>query len=276
MIETAARQDLNKTQMLTISIVTFNPDLNEFRATLAALATALAPFDPTSVVITIIDNSSQDSVSAIVEEQLPGWPTRVFHGQGNVGFGRAHNLALSDMSEFHLILNPDIQMDHLALRNAIDFMQAHPDCGLLSPRAFWPDGKRQYLCKRYPAVFDLLLRGFAPKSIQSFFDNRLQRYEMRMETQNEQFWNPPIVSGCFMLFRRDVLVKTGGFDPRYFLYFEDFDLSVRTSRITKIAYVPSVEIVHMGGHAAKKGHWHIWQFLRSGLKFYKDHGFLFV
>ncbi|TMU95776.1 glycosyltransferase family 2 protein [Brucella haematophila] len=258
--------------MLTISIVTFNPDINEFRATLAALADALTPFDPTSVVITIIDNSSQDGVSAIVEEQLPGSQTRVIHGQGNVGFGRAHNLALSDMGEFHLILNPDIQMDHLALRNAIDFMQKHPDCGLLSPRAFWPDGKRQYLCKRYPAILDLLLRGFAPKRIQRFFDTRLKRYEMRVETQNDIFWNPPIVSGCFMLFRREVLVKAGGFDPGYFLYFEDFDLSVRSSRITKIAYVPSVEIVHMGGHAAKKGHWHIWQFLRSSVKFYSDHG----
>jgi len=262
--------------MLTISIVTFNPDINEFRATLAALADALAPLDPTSVVITIIDNSRQDSVSAIVEEQLPRWQTRVIHGQGNVGFGRAHNLALSDMGEFHLILNPDIQMDHLALSNAIDFMQKHPDCGLLSPRAFWPDGKRQYLCKRYPAIFDLLLRGFAPKRIQRFFDTRLKRYEMRVETQNDIFWNPPIVSGCFMLFRREVLVKAGGFDSGYFLYFEDFDLSVRSGRITKIAYVPSVEIVHMGGHAAKKGHWHIWQFFRSGLKFYKDHGFLLV
>jgi len=258
--------------MLTISIVTFNPDKNEFRATLSALAAALTSFDPASVAITAIDNSSRNSVSAVVEEQLPGWQTRIIHGQGNVGFGRAHNLALSDMGKFHLILNPDIQMDHLALRNAIDFMQKRPDCGLLSPRAFWPDGKRQYLCKRYPAIFDLLLRGFAPKRIQRFFNDRLKRYEMRVETQNDIFWNPPIVSGCFMLFRRDVLMKTGGFDPGYFLYFEDFDLSVRTSRITKIAYVPSVEIVHMGGHAAKKGHWHIWQFLRSSVKFYSDHG----
>jgi len=259
--------------MLTISIVTFNPDINEFRTTLEALADALASFDPTSVAITVIDNSAEDTISAIVEEQFSTWKTCLIHGQGNVGFGRGHNLALSVMGKFHLILNPDIQMDHLALRNAIDFMQAHPDCGLLSPRAVWPDGKRQYLCKRYPAVFDLLLRGFAPKSVQKFFDNRLKRYEMRDETQNEIFWNPPIVSGCFMLFRSDVLAKTGGFDPGYFLYFEDFDLSVRSSQITKIAYVPSVEIVHRGGHAAKKGHWHIWQFFRSGMKFYRDHGF---
>lgn len=262
--------------MLTISIVTFNPDTNEFRATLAALSDALAPFDPTSVAITVIDNSSEDTISAIIEEQLPNWKTRVMHGQGNIGFGRGHNLALSDMGEFHLILNPDIQMDHLALRNAIDFMQTHPDCGLLSPRAFWPDGTRQYLCKRYPAIFDLLLRGFAPKSVRRFFDKRLKRYEMRTETQNDIFWNPPIVSGCFMLFRSNVLTKTGGFAPEYFLYFEDFDLSVRSSRISKIAYVPSVEIIHMGGHAAKKGHWHIWQFFRSSIKFYRDNGFRLI
>ncbi|KAB2730345.1 glycosyltransferase [Brucella anthropi] len=262
--------------VLTISIVTFNPDINEFRSTLAALADALTTFDPTSVAITVIDNSRQDSISAILEEQLPSWQKRLIHGQGNVGFGQGHNLALSDMGEFHLILNPDVQMNHLALRNAIEFMQKHSDCGLLSPRAFWPDGKRQYLCKRYPAVFDLLLRGFAPKGIQRFFDNRLQRYEMRAETQIDIFWNPPIVSGCFMLFRSDVLINMGGFDPGYFLYFEDFDLSLRTSCITKIAYVPNVEIVHTGGHAAKKGHWHIRQFFRSCLKFYWVHGFRLI
>ncbi len=272
-MEYVAPLEFDTVPKLTISIVTFNPDISEFRATLAALAAAAAHFGNTSVAITVIDNSSRSSVSEIIEEQLGGLRTKLIHGQGNVGFGQGHNLALSSLGEFHLILNPDIKMDHLSLSNAIDFMQTHPKCGLLSPQAFWPNGKRQYLCKRYPAVFDLFLRGFAPSSIQKFFEKRLNRYEMRSETQGDIFWNPPIVSGCFMLFRSDVLKKTGGFDPRYFLYFEDFDLSLRSRAITKLAYVPFVEIIHMGGHASKKGRWHIWQFLLSGLKFYKRYGF---
>lgn len=262
--------------MFTISIVTHNPNLAEFRTALFALNHALAHFDPDAVAITIIDNSIDDLISSIVKEQLANWKTKLITGHGNIGFGRGHNLALSEIGDFHLILNPDIEMDRCSLLNALDFMRNNPDCGLLSPRAYWPDGVRQYLCKRYPAVLDLLLRGFAPKLIQKLFDRRLSRYEMRLETQNSIFWNPPIVSGCFMLFRGSILQKTGGFDPQYFLYFEDFDLSIRSGRITKIAYTPDVKIVHTGGHAARKGRWHIWQFFRSSLKFYKTHGFRIV
>jgi GT2 family glycosyltransferase len=56
------------------------------------------------------------------------------------------------------------------------------------------------------------------------------------------------------------------------LYFEDFDISLRASEITRIAYVPEVRIIHDGGNAAKKGAWHIRQFLRSAVTFYASHG----
>jgi len=66
--------------------------------------------------------------------------------------------------------------------------------------------------------------------------------------------------------------STGGFDPRYFLYFEDFDWSVRLNRVTKTAYVPAVQIGHHGGGAAKKGFKHIYYFVKSALRFYRRHG----
>ncbi len=84
--------------------------------------------------------------------------------------------------------------------------------------------------------------------------------------------NPPIVSGCFLLFRTSILKKLGGFDPRYFLYFEDFDLSLRTRKITQIAYVPQVKIIHYGGQVAKKGRRHIIMFIRSSITFFNTHG----
>ncbi|RCI77000.1 glycosyltransferase family 2 protein [Brucella anthropi] len=257
--------------MFTISIVAYNPDLSEFHTSLSTLAEALTPFDPSSVAITIIDNSTNDLISSIIESQLANWKTTLINGQGNIGFGRAHNLALKHSGEFHLILNPDIEMERSALHNAINFMLANPDCGLLSPCAYWPSGKRQYLCKRYPAVFDLLLRGFMPKRIQLLFDHRLSHYEMRRETQQAIYWDPPIVSGCFMLFRGDILRELKGFDSRYMLYFEDFDISLRAAKLSHSTYVPSVQIIHNGGNAARKGLWHILQFLRSAVIFFTSH-----
>ncbi|RRY06288.1 glycosyltransferase [Brucella anthropi] len=274
--EPAAKDYDTESRFLTISIVTFNPVLTELGSTLDSLQLALEKLNRDKVLITIIDNSKVHTIKAYLDHSYPELPIRLIHGQGNIGFGRAHNLALDSMGEFHLILNPDIRLDPDALAEAIDFMLANSQCGLLSPYAEWPSGQRQYLCKQYPAIFDFLLRGFSPKLVQSFFRKRLASYEMQLETQDIVFWNPPIVSGCFMLFAREALLATKGFDDHYFLYFEDFDLSLRVGRITHIAYVPSVRIVHAGGNASKKGFRHICIFIRSAAKFYMAHGLRFL
>jgi GT2 family glycosyltransferase len=82
----------------------------------------------------------------------------------------------------------------------------------------------------------------------------------------------PIASGCFMFARRGVLEAVGGFSPDYFLYFEDYDLSMRIRRASRIAYVSRVRIVHHGGDAAKKGKTHVRLFLSSALRFFRTHG----
>lgn len=259
-------------QLVTISIVTFNPNFGELRKTLDSLVVALSQFETGSFSVIFVDNSEENSVSVFLQENYSSLPMRLIHGQGNIGFGRAHNLALSEMGEFHLALNPDVELHPDALENAIAFMKVNPQCGLITPYAEWPNGERQYLCKRYPTVFDLLLRGFAPKPIRSLFRKRLAHYEMQTETQSNVYWNPLIVSGCFMFFRSSILKEAQGFSDEYFLYFEDFDLSLRTHQFAQIAYVPSVCIVHAGGHTSKKGLRHILLFLQSALQFYRKHG----
>ncbi|KAB2654940.1 glycosyltransferase [Brucella tritici] len=258
--------------LLTISIVTFKPDPSELRSTLDSLAGALSGFDRAQIAITIVDNSPEDMISDLLQTALRSWDYKLIQGHGNVGFGRAHNLAIETTGQYHLVLNPDVQMAPDALKAAVEFMQEHPACGLISPYAVWPNGERQYLCKQKPSVLDLFLRGFAPVSISQLFEARLRRYEMQIETQDAVFWNPPIVSGCFMFLRGDILKKIQGFDHRYFLYFEDFDLSLRCACRSSIAFVPYVRIVHAGGHASRKGLWHRMQFIKSALLFYRTHG----
>ncbi|MCV9910490.1 glycosyltransferase family 2 protein [Brucella sp. HL-2] len=268
----ATYQPTNKQSLLTISIVTFNPNFAELEKTLNSLKIALNGFADETFSITVVDNSDSNEVASFLMRNYSELPLKLIHGQGNVGFGRAHNIALQEMGEFHLILNPDIQLAQDALVNALAFMRENENCGLLSPHASWPDGQRQYLCKRYPAVFDLILRGFAPRKIRSLFSTRLARYEMQAETQDVAYWNPPIVSGCFMFFKGTTLKNAGGFSDKFFLYFEDFDLALRSRKIADTAYLPTIRVVHAGGHASKKGLWHIKVFIRSAIKFYNTHG----
>jgi GT2 family glycosyltransferase len=122
-------------------------------------------------------------------------------------------------------------------------------------------------------LLDLFVRGFLPGSVRRLFARRLARYEMRdLINEKDIVWDPPIVSGCFMLFRTSVLKKLAGFDTRYFLYFEDYDLSLRAHDVARVVYAPAVRVLHHGGGAARKGSGHIRMFVASAYKFFSRFG----
>jgi len=64
----------------------------------------------------------------------------------------------------------------------------------------------------------------------------------------------------------------GGFDARYFMYFEDYDLSLRLGRRAALAYAPAARVVHHGGNASAKGPRHVLWFVRSAWRFFSRHG----
>jgi len=269
--------------MLAVSVVTYGGDVVCLESTLSHLAVAAGalPAGRAALRLVLVDNGpGAVERSAALSRLLQGWDggAEILSGHGNVGYGRGHNLAIGrHASAFHLVLNPDVELAPDALVQALAFLGAHPECGLLAPAVWGEDGTLQYLCKRRPAAVDLLLRGFAPQWLRERFRFRLDRYEMRdLINERDVVWDPPIVSGCCMLFRTGVLERVGGFDPRYFLYFEDFDLSLRTAQIARIAYVPAVRIVHHGGGAARKGLAHVRMFAASAAKFFNRHGWRLV
>ena len=268
---------------LDVSVVVYRADPAELRASLESLRHALAAARSAGLLdratVWLIDNGSDDPVAldrlaARALDPNDDWlRLTVLRGQGNVGYGAGHDLALlRPGGAWRLILNPDVLLDPEAISEGLRFLRQHPDVGLVTPHAVDAQGERQFLCKRYPSLLVLLLRGFASRSVRRRFQALLDRYEMRDLPVHEPATGIPIASGCFMLAREGVLRATGGFSSRYFLYFEDFDLSLRVGRISAIAYVPSVRIVHGGGDAARKGGLHRRLFVRSALTFFTTHG----
>mgnify|MGYP001208465087 CR=1 FL=1 len=235
-----------------------------------------------STTIFVIDNSTNESDLKLVcaEQQellkIESIKIRYVGGHGNIGYGAAQNLAIaSTNSDLHLILNPDVIVEAGALEESIKVFSSNPSVVLLSPRAQNDKGQKQYLCKRFPSVLTLLVRGFMPKYLQGLFKIRLGHYEMREIPEAGVTEDIPLISGCFMFSNTSLLRDIGGFDEGYFLYFEDFDLSVRLSRLGQIVHAPGVRIVHSGGGASRKGLKHVGYFFKSGIRFFNKYGWRF-
>lgn len=246
-----------------------------FITVLKSLVLAVDKLDQYEVVLIIHINSIEQKIEDFERQIKRVWGESVkfSHSKKNLGFGKGHNQAIkASECDYHLILNPDVILDNDALVYALDYLQSHNESVLVSPYACDEEGARQYLCKSNPTVFDLFLRGFAPAWCRRLFSRRLANYELKGQTEGAELVSVPIVSGCFMLLRRESFHAVGGFSENFFLYFEDFDLSIKLRHLGNLSYVPRVKIIHYGGHAAKKGSWHILLFVQSMCLFFTKHG----
>ncbi len=272
---------------LTVSIVTYRPNLVLLDRTLRTLAASLVAAREQGLMraanVVLIDNTgTRASAAAVIRVAREIFhdadvTMNYLHGHANIGYGAAHNLVMhGGNTHYHLVLNPDVELAKDALSRAFQYFGEHAETGVLVASSRRDDGAPEYVCKRYPMLLDLVLRGFAPRPVKRWFQRRLDHYEMRDLVDrvgaDESISPIPVMSGSFMFVRRKAIEATGGFDPRFFLYFEDFDWSVRLNRVTRSAYVPAVRIVHHGGGVTKKGPRHIGYFVRSAARFYNKHG----
>jgi GT2 family glycosyltransferase len=195
-----------------------------------------------NVKLHVIDNSPEPLVSKLFEDSRVSY---VFNGR-NLGFGAAHNLAMrSSLTEaaYHVALNPDVYFDPGVLEKLFDFARSRPDVGLVMPRVLNPGGSVQYLCKKLPTPFDLILRRFLPGPFRRLVEERLAQYELRDQDYSKMM-SVPALSGCFMMMNCAALAQVGLFDERYFLYLEDVDLCRRIHQNFKTIYYPEVAIYH--------------------------------
>ena len=170
----------------------------------------------------------------------------------NLGYGKAHNIALRDSAyhktEMHLVLNSDIRVAAEDIDAMHDWMLTNPQVGQLMPKVLNPDGSQQYLAKRLPTPLDVFGRRFLPKWMMR---SRNTRYELRDMDLSRPI-NAPYLSGCFMMLRTKAVVEAGLFDERYFMYPEDMDLTRTIHRNYLTLYYPAWTIVHEHAQASYK------------------------
>ena len=191
------------------------------------------------VDVYLADNTPEDLTAEKVQWLFPG--VTVLPQKGNIGFGRANNAVLPLLqSKYHLIMNPDVTFDPSLLSQMVGYMEAHPS---MTPKVLNEDGSEQFLPKKRISVHYLL------SGLLENYGGIFRRWRNEFTLADTDVRHPVPVefaTGCFLLIRTEVFLKLNGFDPRFFLYQEDSDLSRRIleQRLGSIVYHPDMQITH--------------------------------
>ncbi|MHB8095866.1 MAG: glycosyltransferase family 2 protein [Candidatus Aminicenantales bacterium] len=189
-----------------------------------------------SFEVIVVDNSSSDGSCAMVEKDFPG--TKLIRNAENEGFGRANNRAARESrGEFLLFLNTDVILRPGTLEPLLEEMRVHPSTGIAAPALVGAGDRPQVSFGGRVTFFTEMLR-------KTFLNRMIARRLRKDRRRREVRW----VSGAFLLARRSVFLESGGFDERFFLYFEDIDLCLRTlAGGWKVVFLPRAESFHCGG-----------------------------
>jgi GT2 family glycosyltransferase len=228
---------VQKLNNITASIVLFEENIHE-------LSSAVNSFlkTPLSKKLFLIDNSpSEELKDKFTHPDIE----YIFTGK-NLGFAAGHNLVIEKIkndSKYHLVLNPDVSFEPEVIPNLLREMEKNKDLSLIAPKVLFPNGEHQFSCRRYPSLFELLVR--RTSLLKNMFSSIIKRGEYYDKNLTIAFY-PEFIHGCFHLFKTEDFVRVKGFDERYFLYMEDVDICRKIDAIgKKKMYYPGEEISHI-------------------------------
>jgi hypothetical protein len=186
----------------------------------------------------VVDNDSRDGTVEYLRAHHP-WIT-VIESDANIGFGRGCNLGAREArTPYLLFINPDADLEPEALAVLLEFLELRPKAGLAAPAIVAPDGELQET-GTLPTPWSVL-RAAAGRAIP------------RKIQPGEQAFPVEWICGAAVLIRRSLFESLGGFDPRFFLYFEETDLCKRArEQGAEIWAVGEAVANHLDGAVARR------------------------
>ncbi|MCX6779458.1 MAG: glycosyltransferase family 2 protein [Candidatus Magasanikbacteria bacterium] len=199
----------------------------------------------------IVDNASTDGTADFIKQKYP--QIKLIANDQNLGFAGGNNQGFKQaQGDWILFLNPDMQVETGGLKKILDWLKNRPDVGLVGCKLVNEKGEfnKEAGPRRFPTVLNQLAIIFKlPKIFPGILNSYLMKgFDLSQEQEVDS------VRGSFMLVRRELLNKLGwGFDPRYFIWFEDVDLCREIKRLGyKVFYTPIVSCVDFVGQSFKQ------------------------
>ncbi len=234
---------------MDLSIITVNYNVKEFLQNLIHSIHKAA--GSLSYEIIIVDNASSDGSVDFITEKFP--EAKLISNDKNLGFGKANNQGLKiAKGNYILLINPDAIVSEDTFTKMISFFESHPAVGLAGCKILNPDGTLQLACRRsFPGPWTSFCKVTGLSNL--FPNSRLfARYNLTFKDENESY-EVDAISGSFMMMKREVYEKAGGFDEDYFMYGEDLDLCYRIQQSGyKVYYVHETQIIHYKGESTRR------------------------
>lgn len=244
----------NRDLDLGVVVVTWN-SMKDIDTCLRSVLADLDTSGLTSRVV-VVDGNSTDGTADHVRETYP--QVEVLVSTENIGFGRSNNLGLrhlgfdgEDAPLAAFLLNPDTETHLGAVRALYEELMRDSKIGLVGARLSYGDGSFQHSAFHFPGLKQLWAEFFPTpgRFIEGGFNGRYPRhlYESRKP------FSVDFVLGATMMLRREVISKTGMFDPQFFMYCEEIDWAWRIRRAGyDIRCVPEAHVTHFSGQSTQQ------------------------
>lgn len=235
--------------LLSVIIVTYQSAAHIGRC-IDCVAEAASALD---FELILVDNASSDGTVDVVRQGFGDCPwLKIVANSANLGFARACNQAAKlARGDYILLLNPDVFVQQDALLNSLGALPNLGRCGAVMARTFWDDQMRfqQSFLKDIPPSLAMVQHTTVRRFLGRWAFMRLWEMDWRVwsATKPEEVMAAP---GGYFLIPRQLFLALGGFDERFFMYYEDADLCKRLkSAGWKIYLVPDAKVVHYCGQS---------------------------
>ncbi|MDO8463516.1 MAG: glycosyltransferase [bacterium] len=206
----------------------------------------------------VVDNASGDGIAETIAREFRDMhPTPiVIAASGNGGFGSGNNIALRQYdARYYFLINPDVVFlaeQPQVTKRLYDFLEANEAIGMVAPQLQLPNGSMQRSCMRFPSFFDQPIHRLGLHQRYRWALRRVDRIHMEDVDHTKTRPIDWAVSAA-MVIRGSALREVGGFDERYFMYFEDCDLCrMFWSRGWPVYYKGDVVVEHGHGRSSAR------------------------